>query len=482
MDWQRPGLRIVFISLLVLFAGVVAALVRSQWTEVHEDAPLGSGGILDARDWSPQHDGLLDLAGEWEFYWQEFVVPSHVPGRPGPDDPRPEAVIPQPGLWNHLDIPGSWYSPESYATLRLRLQIDDSWPETLGIYILEVSNSLRMFINGTLVAQAGEPGVTKAETLHKLRPRLGEYYRDGATELDIVLQIANYIDREGGRKRPLYVGTPEDVRGMQRSTIAYEGIIGGALLIIGLYNLVLFLVRREDRLPLAKLSAILPRHEVIFRPRDVVGGDFYWAAPGQNPGSGWIAVGDCTGHGVPGALMVMLSTSLLARCVQSVNDSPDPGRVLGELHRGVRAAMPRSKTHDGLDIGLLYYEPGTVRFAGAHLGLFVLRASGSLPVEYLPGSRKGAGYARTPIDYAFETARLQLQPDDCVYLTSDGLLDQNGGERGFPFGKRRFIRLLETLRGQPLPQQREQILGALDEYRGENPQRDDIVVLGFQSP
>ncbi|MFW6364075.1 MAG: SpoIIE family protein phosphatase [Spirochaeta sp.] len=699
---SRPSIQLLFYTLLASFTAGVIFFVQSQWQKPDPNSPMGSAGILDARGWNPREDGVLNLNGEWEFYWNEFVIPDHHPGNTQPGDERPTEIIPQPGLWNHLDIPGVYFSPKGYATLRLRLLVDDEWPETLGFYIMEVSNSLRMYVNGTLVAQAGEPGRTVDHTKHEYRPRIAEFHREGAEELDIVLHIANYIDREGGRKRPLYVGTTHDARLLQHKNIAYEGMIGGALLIIGLYNFVLFLVRREERLPLAfafvcivfaadvlfggertilmlldipfttfgkiwflqyyfmpvsmtlfihylfpgdsrpyfwrglcafallyslltwllpfsevidllpvyhiaslsslvymtyimvtalrhkrehsipftiagiltigtavndllyaeniivsvylssvgilgfaaaisgmisqrfsqtfaheeemavnlrrysnnleelvaertsaieaknreledgiayakliqssvlptasEIDAIAPDSFIIFHPRDIVGGDFYWASS-TGSSSGWIAVGDCTGHGVPGALMVMLSISMLGRGVASMANRPDPSNVLSELHHGVRTSMPRSKTHDGLDIGLIHYNNGKVLFAGAHMGLYVLRNTG---VEYIPGSRKGAGYARTPLNYEFTSTAVQLNPGDSLYLLSDGFLDQHGGERDFPFGKRRFRHLLNSLAEVPFSRHRDALLQALNEYRRDRPQRDDIVVAGIQ--
>lgn len=230
----------------------------------------------------------------------------------------------------------------------------------------------------------------------------------------------------------------------------------------------------------AELQELIPHHFVIWRPRDLVGGDFYWSrALGKS--RGWIAVGDCTGHGVPGALMAMMATSLLNREAHLL-EPDNPAAFLHELNLAVRESLHQDmhdgKAHEGFDMILAYLEPGRLTAAGAHLGLYTLQDDGP---AYFPGSRKGIGYVEPSSDFRYENFSIALQPGDHVYMMSDGLLDQSGGEKGFAFGRRRLLKLLEELHQHPFAEHSQRLDQAVKEYANGEAQRDDIVVVGFST-
>lgn len=236
---------------------------------------------------------------------------------------------------------------------------------------------------------------------------------------------------------------------------------------------------QESILPAhSDLAALFADYFVIWQPRDLVGGDFYWARR-LDENRSLIAVIDCTGHGVPGAFMTMAVNSILDNITTEVSD--DPARILAELNRRVKATLhrsdPRGLADDGLDIGLCYLERNRrIVFAGAKIPLYVSRAG---QLQLIRGNNKSLGYRRSSLDLSFANQEWLAEPGDVFYLTSDGFIDQNGGDRDYPFGRKRFIETLTGLQNLPLSQQRDGLTQGLQKYMGEEPQRDDMIVLGF---
>lgn len=231
------------------------------------------------------------------------------------------------------------------------------------------------------------------------------------------------------------------------------------------------------------LERLLPEHFVIWRPMGKVGGDFYWAAPS---GDGcMVAVGDCTGHGVPGALMTMLAVSLLNQLANERDCAGDPARMLGMLNRLLKETLKQQDgasgatalTDDGLDLGLIYIEKDRVLYAGARCSLFVRTADG---LQIVKGEAKSVGYRRTADSYAYKNHLLELAPGDTLYVTTDGVLDQGGGEQGFSFGRQRFADFIERHYALPLPVQRGQLEAELSAYMGGEAQRDDWAVVALR--
>ena len=220
-------------------------------------------------------------------------------------------------------------------------------------------------------------------------------------------------------------------------------------------------------------------HFLIWEPRDVVGGDFFWFRPAQ--GGHLVIVGDCTGHGVPGAFMTLITSGLLDRIVQSV--PPDePSRVLGELHRGLQVLLGQDRgdgeTDDGLEAGACFISEAEHQlvFSGARLSLW--RTNGGA-VDEIRGDRAGIGYRRFAHDTAFTDVPLELENGSAFYLATDGLIDQVGGPRRISFGKKRFVAFIAEHQARPMPEQAEALRQAVAAYQGNESRRDDLTVLGF---
>ncbi|CAO3360464.1 SpoIIE family protein phosphatase [Azospirillum palustre] len=240
-------------------------------------------------------------------------------------------------------------------------------------------------------------------------------------------------------------------------------------------------------------SAILPderemaRHLdgvcVLWRPRDVVGGDFHIFRELED-GRFLIGVADCSGHGVPGAFMTMTVSAILDHVLSETAGS-DPATILGGLNRMVRAALARGRDNarfdNGLDIGLCLVRPdkGDLLFAGGRIGLHIVDSAAGGTVGEVKGDAQSLGYRRSNIGHRFTTHRVELAPGRSFYLTTDGFLDQAGGTRGFGFGNRRFTAMLLEHDAIPMTERRAAFAQALADHQGERAQRDDITLVGF---
>jgi PAS domain S-box-containing protein len=229
----------------------------------------------------------------------------------------------------------------------------------------------------------------------------------------------------------------------------------------------------------AEIESVAADHFLIWEPRDIVGGDFFWFQPIRDGYA--VMLGDCTGHGVPGAFMTLIAWGLLDRMLRTA-PGDKPSQVLTGLHRGVQSLLGQDErqgeTDDGLEAGVCFINPGKqqMTFAGARFSLWRANKKGVIEIK---GDRKGLGYRRYPQNAQFTDLTFPFDKQDSFYLTTDGLIDQIGGPRGRSFGKRRFQELLSKNLGAPMRKQEESLRKALEKYQGEQLRRDDLTVLGF---
>ncbi|AWB32698.1 biofilm regulation protein phosphatase SiaA [Orrella marina] len=231
-------------------------------------------------------------------------------------------------------------------------------------------------------------------------------------------------------------------------------------------------------LPDQQLRQLLgPHHFVLWRPRDVVGGDFYiFRVEGERY---LVGVIDCAGHGVPGALMTMLARSALDHAMNQVGIA-SPASILSHTDNTIRGMLqqcdlPRAIATN-MDAGLAYVdrENRILRYAGAKIGLYW---SDGQEVGEIKGGRRAIGDRRQGV---YVDTEIRLRPGVTYYLVTDGFLDQAGGDRGYGFGNSRFAQLLLQHARLPMEQQASKLDQALEAYRGNYPQRDDITILSFR--
>ncbi|SEQ32210.1 Serine phosphatase RsbU, regulator of sigma subunit [Ectothiorhodospira magna] len=230
-------------------------------------------------------------------------------------------------------------------------------------------------------------------------------------------------------------------------------------------------------LPDHRMAALLGAHHfVLWRPRDVVGGDFYLF---HNEGDRYlIGIVDCAGHGVAGALMTMLARAALDQAISS-QGMASPAALLTQADHSIRDMLGDSEargvaTH--MDVGLAFVDrhQGVLRYAGARIGLY---HSDGHTVEVIKGGRRALGDRRRG---RYDDVELALNPASTYYLVTDGYLDQSGGDMGFGLGSSLFMKLLIDHARLPLSEQAQALNQALDDYRGHHEQRDDVTVLAFR--
>ena len=240
---------------------------------------------------------------------------------------------------------------------------------------------------------------------------------------------------------------------------------------------------QEAMLPSRKaLGAVLPEHFLIWEPRDIVGGDFFWCH--ETDRGAYVIVGDCTGHGVPGAFMTLIACGLIDRHLRT-NDLMTPGALLSAMHKDLQELLGQneknSETDDGLEAGVCFIDraSGQMTFAGSRFSLFAITHDG---IDEIKGDKAGIGYHRYSADTQFTETKVHVNATDRFILATDGLFDQVGGAKRRGFGKLRLREFINTHRTTHVTKQGDALRATLAGYQGDEYRRDDLTVLGFKVP
>lgn len=238
-------------------------------------------------------------------------------------------------------------------------------------------------------------------------------------------------------------------------------------------------------------EAILPSREeinsslqeamVLFRPKDIVSGDFYWYS--EKSDKIIIAAADCTGHGVPGALMSMIGSSLLNEIVNEKGITK-PNEILYALKHGVVKALNKhpsaDQTKDGMDMGLctIPKKGNKIEFAGANNPLWLVRDGEIIDFK---ADRQPIGIYGDNMEVPYTNHTVEVQDGDTVYMFSDGYADQFGGPSGKKFKYSQFKKLLVQINKEGMETQREILNTRIEEWMGDQEEQiDDILVVGIR--
>ena|GEM_PF-3459765 len=219
---------------------------------------------------------------------------------------------------------------------------------------------------------------------------------------------------------------------------------------------------------------------VLWKPKDTVGGDMYWCRGDDR--YVLVAVADCTGHGVPGALMTMTLGSILDSLPRDLS-SQKPSVFLQCIHKRLKETLgqeqPDSLANDGADIALCLLDKYNKKivFAGAKLSLFVEK-DGKI-TEY-KGVRHSVGYSWRKKEAVFEDCEIEWIDGSVIYITTDGILDQNSEEGKGGMGRTAFVSFLQSIAGKPFYQQKQAVEQLVANKLEKVEQRDDITVVGFE--
>jgi PAS domain S-box-containing protein len=219
---------------------------------------------------------------------------------------------------------------------------------------------------------------------------------------------------------------------------------------------------------------------ILYKPRDVVSGDFPWFV--QIKDDIFIAAVDCTGHGVPGALLSLIGYFLLNDIVRS-RKVTDPGKILDLLDEGVTQTLRQdqddSATKDGMDIALCRIQVATreLEYSGAHRPLYIMKAG---VMDEVKGNKFPIGGGIFKNQTNFTTTKIQLEHGDSVYFSSDGFPDQFGGPENRKFGPKKTREIVERVHNQSMAEAEKVFDLEWETWRGETKQTDDVLLIGIK--
>lgn len=221
---------------------------------------------------------------------------------------------------------------------------------------------------------------------------------------------------------------------------------------------------------------IFPNSFLIFIPKDIVSGDFYWVNSVREKKI--VAAIDCTGHGVPGSLMSMIGNTLLNEIITFKNIL-DPAAILNELNNGIITELNKDvnvEAFDGMDLALCVIDENekTISFSAAYRPMYFFQNG---VFEEVKGGRKSIGDKKKSLE--FTTNKIKYESGFTFYLFTDGLPDQNN-EKGEKFTLSRLRSLLQEIHNEDLSVQREKIVSQIELHQQKEIQRDDITVIGIK--
>ncbi len=243
-------------------------------------------------------------------------------------------------------------------------------------------------------------------------------------------------------------------------------------------------------------SALIPNNEIfknyfddyfaIWQPKDIVGGDIYLFEELRDKDECLFMVIDCTGHGVPGAFVTMLVKAIERQITSKINYSKEdvsPAKILSIFNNNMKQLLKQenidSISNAGFDGGVIYYnkKDKILKFAGAETPLFYVEDD---ELKVIKGSRYSVGYKKCDAAYEYKEHQIEVKKGMSFYLTTDGYFDQNGGEKSFPLGKKRFQNIIKKHHKESFSNQQEFLLRDLKKYQGNEERNDDVTLIGFK--
>ncbi|MBK7817550.1 MAG: SpoIIE family protein phosphatase [Sphingobacteriaceae bacterium] len=226
-----------------------------------------------------------------------------------------------------------------------------------------------------------------------------------------------------------------------------------------------------------EINDIFKESFVLFKPRDIVSGDFYqFKKKGDHK---YAILADCTGHGVPGALMSMIGSNLLNQIIIE-RGIIEPNRILSELHKEVRSTLRQTsgvQSHDGMDASVVLMHKKKLFIASANRPVYIVK-NGEL-TELKPDKRSIGG-SQAADEITFNVVELEAESEMMLYLFSDGYADQFGGEAGKKFKVKNLSQLLLSIHSKPLNTQKEILDTTFDNWKKHLEQVDDVSLIGIR--
>jgi len=258
--------------------------------------------------------------------------------------------------------------------------------------------------------------------------------------------------------------------------------------------------------PQELMNNYLSEHFILYKPRDIVSGDFYWVNQTESKSTDEqtiVVAADCTGHGVPGAFLSLLGISYLNEIIID-NKEYNPSEILNKLKTNIIKSLRQTgeigKSRDGIDIAIcvIDYKNHSLQYAGAYNSIYIIRKKES----NIQSIRENKAHFkveehenhtiieikadRIPIgsspkqNATFSKKEFLLEKDDMIYLFSDGYVDQFGGDNRLKYMSKRFKQTLVSICALPVEEQRQELVQILNNWMGAEKQIDDILVIGIK--
>ena len=240
------------------------------------------------------------------------------------------------------------------------------------------------------------------------------------------------------------------------------------------------LIQQSILPPRTIMEEAMPDSFLIWQPREQISGDVYFIH--QSEQGLLVLLADCTGHGVPGALMTMVTIASL-RQILMAHKGLNPAELLTRLNKMVQLTLRQDQqgsfTNDGLDAAACLIAPDhkSLQYAGARLPLAIFRKD---EVELIKGTSQSLGYREIPLDVEFYLHHIEVVRGTQFLLFTDGITDQIGGEKNLPYGKKRLLRFFQKVQQLPMAEQRLALMREMEVFRDIGQQRDDITLLSFR--
>lgn len=227
-----------------------------------------------------------------------------------------------------------------------------------------------------------------------------------------------------------------------------------------------------------QLRTIFDDSFLLYKPKDIVSGDYYWFY--EDEAYRYIAAVDCTGHGVPGAMMSMVANSMFKEVFIN-RKATDPSEILKALDEELAKSINRNQDatfNDGMDVALIriHKQSNELVFSGAFRSVLIARGN---EVSELKGSRYPIGFY-SGVEKVFDANTFQLEKNDSVYLFTDGFIDQFGGERNKKLNKSNFKELLSTISDMSMEEQEAFLEYSFNNWKQDQEQTDDVLVVGIR--
>jgi serine phosphatase RsbU (regulator of sigma subunit) len=227
------------------------------------------------------------------------------------------------------------------------------------------------------------------------------------------------------------------------------------------------------------MNTILPEHFLLYQPKDIVSGDFYWVS--DHDDKFMVAAIDCTGHGVPGALLSVVGYNAIAQTVNELKITK-PDDVLISMNTIIKKILhqdAKSDIRDGMDMALCTFDKKTnvLEYSGANNPIYIV-SDGKLNV--IKASKLTVGSIQEEVHSLPKHHSIQLKKNDCFYIFSDGYADQFGGKDNKKFKTSRMQELLVSINHKLMPEQMQHIDTAFNDWKGDIEQVDDVLVIGIR--